>query len=131
MNFLNQQYLKVKILGYKFSNKHVQNDIKNWHIKIIEDKKTGKPQYVVKIENEEKKFYPEDVSSMILGYIKKYSEIYNSNKKIKKAVITVPARFSNLQRNATIKAAEDAGLEVVKLINESVFLIINNNDLLF
>ena len=120
-----------RLLGYKFLNKHVQNDIKNWHIKIIEDKKTGKPQYVIKIENEEKKFYPEDVSSMILGYLKKYAEIYNSNKEIKKAVITVPARFTNLQRNATIEAAQKAGLEVVKLINESVFLIINNNDLLF
>ncbi len=68
---------------------------------------------------------------MILGYIKKYSEIYNSNKEIKKAIITVPARFTNVQRNATIKSAEDAGLEVAKLINEPVFLIINNNDLLF
>jgi len=55
---------------------------------------------------------------MILGYIKKYAEIYNTNQEIKKEVITVPARFTNLQRNATIKAGKKAGFEDIKLINE-------------
>ncbi len=107
-----------RLLGYKFKDKHVQEDIKNWHIKVIEDKNTGKPQYVSKVGKEEKKYFPEDVSSMILAYIKNYAEIYNTNNEIKKAVITVPANFNSLQREATINAAEKAGLEVVKLINE-------------
>ena len=62
-----------RLLGRKFNNKQVQKDIKNWPVKVIEDKETGKPQYVIKIENKEKKYFPEDVSSMILKYIKKYS----------------------------------------------------------
>ena len=106
-----------RLLGYKFNDKHVQNDIKNWPIKIIEDEKTKKPLYICEIENEEKKYFPEDVSSMILKYLKKFSEIYE-NKKIKNAVITVPARFNNLQRIATLNAAEKSGLNVIKIINE-------------
>ncbi len=98
-----------RLIGLKYNNPSIQNDIKNLPLKIIEDKETGKPQYLIKIENEEKKYFPEDVSSMILKYIKNYAEMYE-NKEIKKAVITVPAHFNNLQREATIKAAEDAGL---------------------
>ena len=41
-----------RLIGHKFSNKYVQEDIKNWPVKVIEDKKTGKPQYVIKIGNE-------------------------------------------------------------------------------
>ena len=70
-------------------------------VKVIEDKKTGKPQYVIKIGNKEKKYFPEDVSSMILKYIKQYSELFENNK-IKKVVIGVPAHFNNLQREYTI-----------------------------
>ena len=80
-------------------------------------KKTGKPKYLIKIGNKEKKYFPEDVSSMILKYIKNYSESFE-NKEIKKVVIGVPAHFNNLQREATIKAAEEAGFEDIKLINE-------------
>ena len=84
-----------RLLGHKFSNKQVQNDIKNWPVKVIEDKKTGKPQYVIKIGNEEKKFFPEDVSSMILKYLKDNAEIHENNI-IKKVVIGVPAHFNSL-----------------------------------
>ena len=64
-----------RLLGYKFIDKNVQEDIKNWHIKIIEDEETKKPKYVIKIGNEEKNYFPENVSSMILGYIKDYAQI--------------------------------------------------------
>ena len=43
---------------------------------------------------------------MILEYLKKQAEIWNANKPIKRAVITVPARFNNLQREATIEASK-------------------------
>ncbi len=106
-----------RLLGLKFKNKKVQNDIKNWPNKIIEDPITLKPQYVIEIENEEKKYFAEDVSSMILKYLKENAETY-TNSKINKAVITVPAHFNNFQREATIRAAELAGIEVIKIINE-------------
>ena len=123
-------YDSKRLIGHKFSNENVQNDISHWPIKIIEDKKTGKPQYVIKVDNEERKYFPEEVSSMILEYLKKQAEIYNGNKEIKKAVITVPAHFNNLQRKATIEAANKAGLEVYKLINEPTAAAIAYGDII-
>ena len=102
-----------RLIGHNFKLKQVQEDIKNWPVKVIEDKKTGKPQYVIKIGNEEKKYYPEDVASMILKYIKKYAESFE-NKEIKKAIITVPAHFNNLQRDATIEARKKVGFKKIK-----------------
>jgi len=106
-----------RLIGRLYNEKNILNDIKYFNTKIIKDDKTGKPQYYFKIGNEEKKYYPEEVSSMILKYIKKYSGDY-LGKEVKKAVITVPAHFNNEQREATKKAAENAGLEVIRIINE-------------
>ena len=106
-----------RLIGLKYHNKQVQNDIKDWQVKIIEDPKTKKPQYVIKVENKENKYFAEDVSSMILKYLKQNAETF-TNSKINKAVITVPAHFNNFQREATVKAAELAGIEVIKIINE-------------
>ena len=61
---------------------------------------------------------------MILEFLKKQAEIYIKNKEIKRAVITVPVHFNNLQREATIEAANKAGLEVIKLINEPTALLL-------
>ena len=117
-----------RLLGYKFNDKHVQEDIKNWPVKIIEDKNTGKPKYVIKVENEEKEYFPENVASMILSFLKKNAEIYE-NKEIKKAVIGVPSHFNTLQRKATIEAAEEAGFEDIKLINEPTAAAIAYGDI--
>ncbi len=54
---------------------------------------------------------------MILKYLKENAETY-TNSKINKAVIKVPAHFNNFQREATIRAADLAGIEVIKIINE-------------
>ena len=67
---------------------------------------------------------------MILKYLKEQAEIYNANKEIKKAVITVPAHFNNLQRQATIDAANKAGLEVIQLINETTATPIAYGDII-
>ena len=123
-------YDSKRLIGHKFSNENVQNDISHWPIKITEDPKTKKPQYVIKVDNEERKYFPEEVSSMILEYLKKQAEIYNANKEIKRAVITVPAHFNNLQRKATIEAANKAGLEVFKIINEPTASAIAYGDII-
>lgn len=70
-----------------------------------------------KIELEGKKYTPEEISAMILGYIKSYAEDY-LGEKVTKAVITVPAYFSDAQRQATKDAGRIAGLEVERIINE-------------
>ena len=70
-----------------------------------------------KVELDGKKYTPEEVSAMILGYIKDYAEKY-LGEKVTKAVITVPAYFNDSQRQATKNAGKIAGLEVERIINE-------------
>ncbi|MCP4551678.1 MAG: molecular chaperone DnaK [Bacteroidetes bacterium] len=82
------------------------------------------PYKVVKGENntprvkiDERKYTPQEISAMILQKMKKTAEDY-LGQTVTEAVITVPAYFSDSQRQATKEAGEIAGLEVKRIINE-------------
>ena len=70
-----------------------------------------------KVTLEGKEYTPEEISAMILSYMKSYAEDY-LGEKVTKAVITVPAYFNDAQRQATKDAGVIAGLEVERIINE-------------
>ncbi|MCP3025628.1 molecular chaperone DnaK [Halobacillus sp. A5] len=70
-----------------------------------------------KVEVEGKEYTPQEVSAIILQYIKGYAEDY-LGEKVEKAVITVPAYFNDAERQATKDAGKIAGLEVERIINE-------------
>ena len=70
-----------------------------------------------KVEIDGKQYTPQEISAMILQYLKGYAEEY-LGEKVEKAVITVPAYFNDAQRQATKDAGRIAGLEVERIVNE-------------
>ena len=75
----------------------------------------GEPGYKVEVEG--KTYTPQEISAMILQYIKGFAEDY-LGEKVDKAVITVPAYFNDAQRQATKDDGKIAGLEVERIVNE-------------
>ena len=89
----NTVYDAKRLIGRKFSEKSVQEDMKHWPFKV-EAGAGDKPMIVVNFKNEVKKFHPEEISSMVLVKMKEIAEAFLS-KKISDAVITVPAYFND------------------------------------
>ena len=105
-----------RLIGRKFSEKIIQEDMKHWPFKV-EQGPGDKPVISVDYKNETKKFHPEEISSMVLIKMKEIAEAYLS-KTVKNAVITVPAYFNDSQRQATKDAGAISGLNVLRIINE-------------
>ncbi|MBW7649888.1 molecular chaperone DnaK [Anoxybacillus sp. ST4] len=82
---------------------------------IISIKRHMGTDYKVQIEGKE--YTPQQISAMILQYLKSYAEAY-LGEPVTRAVITVPAYFNDAQRQATKDAGRIAGLEVERIINE-------------
>ena len=115
-NYENIIYDSKRLIGRNFNDEVVQNDMKLWPFKLDKDY-NNKPQIIVKIDNKEKRYYPEEISAKILYSLKKQVEEFLSCE-VKDAIITVPAYFNNSQRQSTIDAGKIAGLNVLQTINE-------------
>ncbi|KAI3819114.1 hypothetical protein L1987_12938 [Smallanthus sonchifolius] len=105
-----------RLIGRKFSDSKVQEDLKLWPFRVIEGP-ADTPKIVVTYKGQEKKFLAEEISSMILGKMKETDEAY-LGQVVKDSVITVPAYFNDSQRLATKDAGTIAGLNVIRMINE-------------
>ncbi|KAK9748927.1 hypothetical protein RND81_02G090800 [Saponaria officinalis] len=116
VNAVNTLYDVKRLIGRRFSDEIVQNDIKLWPFKVIAGD-DSKPLIEVAYRGAEKKFSAEEISSMILMKLKETAEAY-LGLEVKNAVITVPAYFNDSQRQATKDAAKIAGLNVMRIINE-------------
>ncbi|XP_074272608.1 heat shock cognate 70 kDa protein-like [Silene latifolia] len=120
MNPTNTIFDAKRLIGRKFNDQVVQDDMKLWPFKVIaqsDANNTKKPVIVVNYKDEEKHFSPEEVSSMILSKMKDIATAYLGTE-VKNAVVTVPAYFNNEQRQATKDAGTIAGLNVLRIINE-------------
>ncbi|CAH9110272.1 unnamed protein product [Cuscuta epithymum] len=120
MNPSNTIFDVKRLIGRKFGDEIVQNDMKHWPFKVVAGPDSGcgeHPIIAVTYKGEEKQFAAEEISSMILQKMKSIAEAY-LGKQVKKAVITVPAYFNDAQRQSTKDAGVIAGLEVLRIINE-------------
>ncbi|KAG5894145.1 hypothetical protein JTB14_024933 [Gonioctena quinquepunctata] len=115
MNPSNTVFDAKRLIGRKFDDPKIQQDIKHWPFKVVSD--CGKPKIQVEYKGERKTFAPEEISSMVLTKMKETAEAYLGTP-IKDAVITVPAYFNDSQRQATKDAGAIAGLNVLRIINE-------------
>lgn len=105
-----------RLIGRKFDDPHVQADRKLWSFDVNADE-NNKPVINVDYKGENKKFYPEEISAMVLARLKETAEAYVGHP-IKKAVVTVPAYFNDSQRQATKDACTISGMECLRIINE-------------
>ncbi|XP_076070720.1 heat shock protein 70 B2-like [Mytilus galloprovincialis] len=115
LNAVNTIFDVKRLIGRNFTDSAVQSDMNHWPFKVINS--GGKPKMQAEYKGETKTFTPEEISSMVLVKMKETAEAY-LGKKIKEAVITVPAYFNDSQRLATKDAGCIAGLNVLRIINE-------------
>lgn len=105
-----------RLIGRRYNDKTVQYDKKYLPYEIVD--RDGKPYIQVpNVRGETKVFAPEEISAMVLTKMKEIAESY-SGKKIKNAIVTVPAYFDNSQRQSTKDAGIISGLNVVRVLNE-------------
>ena len=115
VNPVNTVHDAKRLIGRKFDDATVQNDMKTLAYKIVN--KDNKPMIKVSHMGEMKELSAEEVSSMILVKMKETAEAYLGHE-VTDAVVTVPAYFNDSQRQATKDAGAIAGLNVLRIINE-------------
>merc|ERR1712018_166931 len=115
MNPTNTIFDAKRLIGRKFNETTVQSDMKHWPFKVIQV--GDRPKLTVEYKGEEKSFFPEEISSMVLTKMKETAEAFLGTN-ISDAVVTVPAYFNDSQRQATKDAGVISGLNILRIINE-------------
>lgn len=116
LNPENTYYEVKRIIGRKINDESVQNDIPFLSY-AMSSNDTDNILLECNAKGQKKLLTPEEISAMILMKLKNMASSY-LQKDVEKAVITVPAYFNDAQRQATKDAAEIAGLDCVRIINE-------------
>ena len=104
-----------RMIGREFSDPVLQRDLKLLSYKVVDEK--NRPKVELKVNGEDKRFSPEEVSAMILTKMKQIAESY-LGKTVTDCVITTPAYFNDAQRQSTKDAGLIAGMNVLRVINE-------------
>jgi heat shock protein 1/8 len=115
-NPMNTVFDAKRLIGRRFRDSTVQNDLKHFPFKVVEGR-GEKCEIEVNFKGETKRFQPEEISAAVLQKMKTTAESFLGGT-VKNAVITVPAYFNDAQRQATKDAGTIAGLNVLRIINE-------------
>jgi heat shock protein 5 len=111
MNPENTVFDAKRLIGRQFSEDSVQSDMMHFPFKVVN--KDNRPYIQVESRGEEKILAPEEISAMVLVKMKETAEAY-LGEKVSAAVITVPAYFTEAQK----QAGKIAGLDVKRIISE-------------
>ena len=115
-NYKNTIYDLKRYIGRQFNDSIISQDIGELSY-IMKQDENKKPIIQVNYQKENKEYKLEIIVALILLKLKEYAEAY-INKQVKDVIITVPAHFNIIQRQATIDAGRIAGLNVLRIINE-------------
>merc|ERR1719364_481419 len=116
MNPKNTVFDAKRLIGRRFTDSATQSDMKHFPFGVVQ-KDGDRPAIHVEYKGEEKDFFPEEISAMVLTKMKEIAEAY-LGADINNAVVTVPAYFNDSQRASTKDAGSIAGLNVLRIINE-------------
>lgn len=108
----NTLFATKRLIGRKFSDPECQRDIKEVPYKIVQH--TNGDAW---LEARGQRYSPSQIGGMILAKMKETAEAY-LGKPVKNGVVTVPAYFNDMQRQATKDAGQIAGLNVLRVVNE-------------
>lgn len=101
-----------RLIGARFDDAQTKKEMGNVPYKIVKS-----PNGDAWVEINGQQYSPSQVGAFVLTKMKETAEAY-LNKRVEKAVITVPAYFNDAQRQATKDAGRIAGLDVLRIINE-------------
>ena len=114
----NTVYSIKRLIGREFNEKLVKEiEKEKWPFEVVKEENNINPRIKIEINNENHYHSPEEISSFILKKLLRSAEKY-LEKKVDKAVITIPHNFSERQKAATKKAAEMAGIKVLRILSE-------------
>ncbi|KAJ0179301.1 hypothetical protein K1T71_005013 [Dendrolimus kikuchii] len=116
-NMKNTVFGFKRLLGRKFSDPHVQKELKHFPFKV-EQRQDGGIGIRVNYLGEDNVFSPEQITAMLFTKLKDIAATALQTQ-INDCVISVPSYFTNTERNALLEAAAIAGLNVLRLMNET------------
>ncbi|KAL2633174.1 hypothetical protein R1flu_004653 [Riccia fluitans] len=117
MNASNTVYDLKRIIGRRFSDPSVQSDTSLWPFKVSPGPRE-QPIITVRFHGEERHFAAEEICTMVLAKLKENAESFLQHP-VTECVVSVPVNFTLSQRQATAKAGMDAGLKVLRVVNET------------
>ena len=106
-----------RLIGRKFNDPIVQEDMKHWTFKVVKEENGDRPQIEVMFQGNKKRYFAEEISAIVLQKMKKTAEDFLGYE-VKDAIVTVPAYFNDSQRQATKDAGVISGMNVIRIINE-------------